>query len=102
MNARLDLFGNQGGARFGTHIVSAGIGVLGSFTWRAMRRVGRALRDLNGELVQASECFWLAGRTPVPRSGPMACVPSLDGQRLTGSYLPDPGHPADASSRNKP
>ena len=79
------------------------IAALGWHVWRAMRGVTRALRDLNADLMQASECFWLAGRAPVPRSGPMAWVPSLDGYRLTGSYLPDPGHPADASSsRNKP
>lgn len=78
------------------------IAALGWLVWRAMRRAGRALQDLNRELEQASESFWLAGRTPVPRSGPMAWVPSLDGYRLTGSHLPAPGHPADASGRDKP
>jgi hypothetical protein len=51
----------------------------GGFLWRALRRSGRALRDLNGDLVQASECFRLSARVAPPRSGPMAWVPSLDG-----------------------
>ena len=69
---------------------------------RLVRRVGRALRDLDGDLMQASESFWLAGRKPGPGSGPMAWVPSLDGYRLTGSHLPDPGRPADAGSTGTP
>lgn len=72
------------------------IAEIGRRLWRAMRCSGRALRNLNGDLMQASECFWLAGRVSVPRSGPMAWVPSLDGYRLIGSYAPEPGQPADA------
>ena len=66
----------------------------GGFLWRALRRSGRALRELNGDLVQASECFRLSARVAPPRSGPVAWVPSLDGYRLTGSHLPGPGRPA--------
>ena len=63
----------------------------GRLLGRALRRCGRAVRDLNGDLVQASECYRLSARVPPPRSGPMAWVPSLDGYRLTGSHLPGPG-----------
>ena len=74
------------------------IAALGRLAWRAMRRVGRALRKLDGDLMQASECLWLAGRAPVSRSGPMAWVPSLEGYRLTGRYLPDPGPRSDVTT----
>jgi hypothetical protein len=30
--------------------------------------------------------------------GPMVRVVSLDGYRLTGSYLPEPGRPADTTA----
>ena len=75
------------------------IAVLGRLLWRAMRRVGRAVRDVYCDQVRAWECFWQAGRAPVPRPGPMAWVNSLDGYRLVGSYLPEPEPPACPSSR---
>jgi hypothetical protein len=60
---------------------------------RAIRRSGRAVRDLHRDLVQAAECVSLSGRVAVPRTGPMAWTRSIDGYRLTGSYLPEPEHP---------
>ncbi len=62
------------------------------FLWRATRRAALAIRDLHRDLEQASECRWLSARVPVPGTGPLAWVPSLDGYRLTGNHLP--GEPA--------
>lgn len=66
---------------------------LGRGLWRAIQRSGGAVRDLHGDLVQAAECFSLSGRAAVPRTGPMAWTRSIDGYRLTGSYLPEPEQP---------
>ncbi len=66
---------------------------LGTRFCRAIRRGAAAVRELHGDLVQASECRCLSGRAAVPRPGPMAWVLSVDGYRLTGSHLPDPGQP---------
>ncbi len=74
----------------------------GRLLWQATRCCVRALRDLYGDLEQASECYWLSSRAAVPRPGPMVWVPSLDGYRLVGSHLPEPGPPADTSSSAQP
>jgi len=64
----------------------------GGAVWvRAARAVIRAFRHLHGEQVLMWECWWRASRAPVDRPGPLAWQPSLDGTRLTGSYLPAPG-----------
>ena len=65
------------------------------FLCRALRRSALVIRDLHRDLEQASECRWLSARAPVPRSGPLAWVPSLDGYRLTGDHLA--GEPASSS-----
>lgn len=66
---------------------------LGRGLGRAIRRSGGAVRDLHGDLMQAAECIWLSGRVAVPRTGPMVWTRSIDGYRLTGSYLPEPERP---------
>jgi hypothetical protein len=58
-------------------------------TWRVLRQVCSALRDVHREQMLMWELFWQAGRATVPEVGPLAWVPSLDGPRLGGSYLPD-------------
>lgn len=62
----------------------------GSCAWRIARRAARALREIHREQMYFWECFWRAGRAAVPRPGPLAWTLTLDGYRLTGSYLPGP------------
>jgi hypothetical protein len=45
------------------------------------------------------ELLWQASRVPGDQAGPLAWTSSLDGPRLTGSYLPTP---ADASANGGP
>jgi len=58
--------------------------------WRAACHVAAGLRDLHREQVYAWECICRASRAPVDRPGPLTWVPSLDGQRLVGTWLPAP------------
>lgn len=51
-------------------------------------RVARAVRAAHDEQVRMWELWWLTSRVAVDRDGPLAWTPSLDGWRLTGSYLP--------------
>ena len=51
-------------------------------------RVARAVRATHNEQVRMWELWWLTSRVAVDRDGPLAWTPSLDGWRLTGSYLP--------------
>jgi hypothetical protein len=51
-------------------------------------RVARAVRAAHEEQVRMWELWWLTSRVAVDRDGPLAWTPSLDGWRLTGSYLP--------------
>lgn len=55
---------------------------------RALRHVGRALRDVHREQMLMWELSWQAGRVAVSGDGPLTWVASLDGYRLSGSYLP--------------
>lgn len=57
---------------------------------RGLRGALRALRDFHSAQVYAWECIGRSCRQPVSRSGPLSWVPSLDGPRLTGCYLPIP------------
>ncbi len=54
----------------------------------ALRSAGRALSHVHREQVLMWELWWQAGRTAVPEAGPLTWVTSLDGDRLSGSYLP--------------
>jgi hypothetical protein len=54
----------------------------------ALRHAGRALKDVHREQMLMWELCWQAGRASVPEDGPLAWVTSLDGHRLSGSYLP--------------
>ena len=58
--------------------------------WRAACYVAAMLRDLHREQVYAWECICRASRAPVDRAGPLAWIPSLDGSRLVGTWLPGP------------
>lgn len=62
-----------------------------SALWRLVPRAARALRAVHDEQVRMWELWWLTSRVAVDRDGPLAWTPSLDGWRLTGSYLPGPG-----------
>jgi len=62
----------------------------GTACWRAACRVAAILRDIHREQVYAVECICLSGRAPVDRRGPLTWIPSLDGPRLVGSWLPAP------------
>jgi hypothetical protein len=57
------------------------------------RHAAAALRAIHDEQVSTWELFWQSSRVPVNRAGPLAWTPSLDGPRLTGSYLPNPDEP---------
>jgi hypothetical protein len=49
----------------------------------------RAVRIANDEQVYMWECLLLTSRAvPTTATGPLRWVPSLDGNRLVGSYLP--------------
>jgi hypothetical protein len=55
----------------------------------------RVLPDLHDQQVHAYEVVSQASRAlPVPRTGPLEWVQTLDGYQLAGSHLPDPGHRA--------
>jgi hypothetical protein len=55
----------------------------------AARTVIRAVRRANDEQVYMWECLLLTSRAvPVMATGALRWVPSLDGYRLVGSYLP--------------
>ena len=55
----------------------------------AVLTVIRAVRIANGEQVYMWECLLLTSRAvPTTATGPLRWVPSLDGNRLVGSYLP--------------
>jgi hypothetical protein len=55
----------------------------------AVRTVIRAVRRANDQQVYMWECVLLTSRVVPPAAiGPLRWVPSLDGDRLVGSYLP--------------
>jgi hypothetical protein len=55
----------------------------------AVLTVIRAVRIANDEQVHMWECLLVTGRAvPTTATGPLRWVPSLDGNRLVGSYLP--------------
>jgi hypothetical protein len=55
----------------------------------AVRTVIRAVRRANDEQVYMWECLVLTSRAvPAMATGALRWVPSLDGYRLAGSYLP--------------
>jgi|HubBroStandDraft_4_1064222.scaffolds.fasta_scaffold172194_1 hypothetical protein len=57
--------------------------------WLAVRTVIRAVRMANDEQVYMWECLLVTSRAvPAAATGPLRWVPSLDGNRLVGSYLP--------------
>jgi hypothetical protein len=62
--------------------------------WRALRRAAHVIREFHAEQVHHWERYYLASRALVPRDGPLAWVPALDGYRLTGSHLPVPADEA--------
>ena len=65
---------------------------MGRRTLRAVRHAARAIRHVHDEQVYMWECLWRISRvTPPAAAGPLRWVPSLDGHRLEGSYLPGPG-----------
>jgi hypothetical protein len=62
---------------------------IGRRLWLPARAVIRAVRMANREQVYMWECVLLTSRTmPATATGPLRWVPSLDGNRLVGSYLP--------------
>ncbi len=60
----------------------------GATLWRAAGRVAAALRAIHDEQVLAWEAVFHHNRMPADRAGPLTWMPSLDGPRLTGRYLP--------------
>jgi hypothetical protein len=55
----------------------------------AVRTMIRAVRRANDQQVYMWECVLLTSRAVPPAAiGPLRWVPSLDGDRLVGSYLP--------------
>jgi hypothetical protein len=55
----------------------------------AVRTVIRAVRRANDEQVYMWECLLLtSGAVPAMATGALRWIPSLDGYRLVGSYLP--------------
>ena len=49
----------------------------------------RAVKMAHNEQVYACECILLtSGAAPLTPAGPLRWVPSLNGDRLTGSHLP--------------
>ncbi len=69
---------------------------IGGRAWRAMRHAASAIRKAHDEQVYMWECFWRSSRAEPPATtGPLSWVPSLDGSRLAGSYLPGQDQRAD-------
>jgi hypothetical protein len=61
---------------------------VGRRLWLAARMAIRAVRMANDEQVYMWECVLLtSGAVPLSAAGPLRWVPSLDGNRLVGSYL---------------
>jgi hypothetical protein len=57
--------------------------------WRAVQIVIRTIRMANDQQLYMWECVLLTSRAaPATAAGPLRWVPSLDGNRLVGSYLP--------------
>jgi hypothetical protein len=70
---------------------------IGTHAWRAMRHAARAIRIAHDEQMYMWECLWRSSRAAPPTTtGPLSWVPSLDGHRLAGSYLPGQDHSAGA------
>jgi hypothetical protein len=62
---------------------------IGRRLWLAAQTVIRAVRMANHEQVYMWECLLATSRTmPATATGPLRWVPSLEGNRLVGSYLP--------------
>ena len=62
---------------------------IGGRIWLAVRLVIRVVRMANDGQVHVWECVLLTSRAvPLTVTGPLRWVPSLDGDRLVGSYLP--------------
>jgi hypothetical protein len=62
---------------------------IGRRLWRAVQIVIRAIRMANDQQLYMWECVLLTSRAaPAMAAGPLRWVPSLDGNRLVGSYLP--------------
>ena len=62
---------------------------LGRCVRLAVRMVRRAARTANDEHVYMWECLLLtSGAVSPTAAGPLRWIPSLDGYRLVGSYLP--------------
>jgi hypothetical protein len=55
---------------------------------RALRHLGRALRDVHREQMLMWELWCQSSRVAVSEEGPLTWVASLDGHRLSGSHLP--------------
>jgi hypothetical protein len=55
--------------------------------WLAVRRAVRGARKASHEQVHMRECLLL---TSAAETGPLRWVPSPEGHRLAGSYLPAP------------
>ena len=53
--------------------------------WLTVRTAVRGVRKANHEQVHMRECLLL---TSTAETGPLRWVPSLEGHRLVGSYLP--------------
>ncbi len=58
--------------------------------WRAACRIAAVLRNLHREQEYAWECIWRTSRAPADRPGTLTWIPSLDGPRLVGTWLPAP------------
>ena len=65
-----------------------------SAVWRTIRRLWTALRAIHDEQVLMWDLTWQSSRVPADRAEPLTWTPSLDGTRLTGSYLPTPADPS--------
>lgn len=62
---------------------------IGRHLWLAVRTVIRAVKIANDEQVRMWESVLLTSRAaPETATGPLRWVPSLDGNRLVGSYVP--------------
>ena len=62
---------------------------IGRRIWLPVRMVIRAVRMATDGQVHMWECvLFTSGEVPVTAIGPLRWVPSRDGNRLIGSYLP--------------